>query len=77
MFFATCNLSKPFFKSHWDEIQMNHSLDETHANEEKEEEPIKYQNNNKDTEKLGKTGFSGFRVTMTQMNKIQLLNKSR
>ena len=56
---------------------MNHSLDETRANEEKEEEPIKYQNNNKYTEKLGKTGFSGFRVTMTQMNKIQLLNKSR
>lgn len=28
-----------------------------------EEEPIKYQNNNKDTEKLGQTGFSGFMVT--------------
>lgn len=77
MFFATCNLSKPFFKSHWDEIQMNHRVDEIHANEEKEEEPIKYPKNNKDTEKLGKTGFSGFMVTMTQMNKIQLLNKSR
>ena len=56
---------------------MNYRVDEIHANEEKEEEPIKYPNNNKDTEKLGKTGFSGFMVTMTQMNKIQLLNKSR
>ena len=56
---------------------MNHSLDETHANEEKEEEPIKYQNNNKDTEKLGKTGFSGFRVTMTQMKTPVAFEKMR
>ena len=38
---------------------MNHSVDETHANEEKEEEPIKYQNNNKDTEKVRRSEWCG------------------
>lgn len=53
-----------FQEAHWDKIQMDHRADENHANKEKGEKPIKHQNSNKDTEKLGMTGISGFMVTM-------------
>lgn len=41
-------------EAQFDEIYMDLRVDGNHANEQKGEEPIKYQNSNKITEELGK-----------------------
>lgn len=51
-------------EAHWDKIQMDRRADGNHANKEKGEKCIKYQNSSKNAEKPGKTGISDFMVTM-------------